>query len=137
MKQFGTHLPQLSRTEILLVIGQFQHVLDVHTGGAWQVMLDAKTDPNPYFQAMINYPLAGGNGQIDLMCQLFTTLANEPTLYVSFEDKQGWQVSNEQIVVITMRRLHNVLCQLLSPPPGIQMWSMTSGSWKTRVYFDS
>ena len=137
MKQFGTHLPVLRRTKVLLLIGQVRRVLDANTGGAWQVISDEFSAPDPSFTARRSYALGSDYGLLQVICQVFTTLAPDLSLYVTFEDEKAWQAVNEQLAGSAMQQVHNAVSLLFKPPAGIKMWLMTTGEWVTGVYFDS
>ena len=136
-KQFTTHLPPLSHTEVIVVFGRVLRSIDIRYEGHWQVIAEECEAANPQFKATVDFPSNKGTRRIQIDCHAFTTFGTDPSLYVSFSDNKGWNATNERIVGEAMQEIHQALTEILEPPTGLKLWVLRGGRWETGIYFDS
>jgi len=140
MKVFATHLPVLSRTESLLLLGQMQKAVDARSGGNWTILADLSASIGAgssvlSFQASRTY--APPNHVLQLLCEYIPAGSEGAELRATFGDTGTWQTAqSEQAVGDAMSRLHNCLLALLGKPPS-KAWHLTTGRWNTGTHFES
>ena len=124
MKVFATHLPAMTRTELIVLMGQAQRALGE---AGWQV---AQANP-PGFAVAGASPAGGVRGEI------LPGPAGDSELRITFSEATGVTPDSEGVVGVTMNMIHRTLVRLLGQPPVPNIWMMTAGRWTYGVQFNS
>jgi hypothetical protein len=141
MKEFGTHLPEMPRGELVIVLGEiFKRLVP-----KWQGTFDpgrVATGAHPLeLQARRTSSKDGLDTIMSLKCQILPFPNGEFELRASFnEGSESGTRETEEIVDATMIDIHAALCWILGNPPGtppaLNMWLMSRGKWQIKHKFN-